>query len=374
MPVTLTTSSSRPEAWVGAKVLTAESLLEESCPENARRCKQLFQSSFTPEQLAATHISSSSNGLVNAVYRAYSNHHHLILRPEDVWFAILSQLSFSINAHAEDLRSHFVAHEGKEDLSVTAVGTVYSVDFGALAVQMTEAIQEKVVDPDLRTWLMPAFSTTTVSDQIIAAVLMMGAMQQYFSFKAFLLCGIPSVTLLGEREDWVQLLSKLDKLPDLGAEPAQFARLLRPVLQNFIISFDKPTSESVREFWGLCADRISGGSGPSYLSGWITAFCYWDEKGQPMDKGTPGCELDGVQFHRVDFDDIPGAFASVPMKVNDNGTEYETELVAGVIGIQASGGKQTTAAIGDAEAQQDTIQPASGWWIYEKEPAAENPE
>lgn len=374
MPVTLTTSSSRPEAWVGAKVLTAESLLEESCPENARRCKQLFQSSFTPEQLAETHISSSSNGLVNAVYRAYSNHHHLILRPEDVWFAILSQLSFYINAHAEDLRSHFVAHEGKEEVSVTAVGTVYSVDFGALAVQMTEAIQEKVVDPDLRTWLMPAFSTTTVSDQIIAAVLMMGAMQQYFSFKAFLLCGIPSVTLLGEREDWVQLLSKLDKLPDLGAEPAQFARLLRPVLQNFITSFDEPTSESVREFWGLCADRISGGSGPSYLSGWITAFCYWDEKGQPMDKGTPGCELDGVQFHRVDFDDIPGAFASVPMKVDDNGTEYETELVAGVIGIQASYGKQTTAAIGDAEAQQDTIQPASGWWIYEKEPAAENPE
>ncbi|GLB12572.1 hypothetical protein AtubIFM57258_010256 [Aspergillus tubingensis] len=374
MPVTLTTSSSRPEAWVGAKVLTAESLLEESCPENARRCKQLFQSSFTPEQLAETHISSSSNGLVNAVYRAYSNHHHLILRPEDVWFAILSQLSFYINAHAEDLRSHFVAHEGKEEVSVTAVGTVYSVDFGALAVQMTEAIQEKVVDPDLRTWLMPAFSTTTVSDQIIAAVLMMGAMQQYFSFKAFLLCGIPSVTLLGEREDWVQLLSKLDKLPDLGAEPAQFARLLRPVLQNFIVSFDEPTLESVREFWGLCADRISGGSGPSYLSGWITAFCYWDEKGQPMDKGTPGCELDGVQFHRVDFDEIPGAFASVPMKVDDNGTEYETELVAGVIGIQASCGKQTTAAIGDAEAQQDTIQPASGWWIYEKEPAAENPE
>ncbi|GJP88467.1 CFEM domain family protein [Aspergillus niger] len=374
MPVTLTTSSSKPEAWGGAKADTAESLLEESCPENARRCKQLFQSSFTPQQLAENHISSSSNGLVHAVYRAYSHHHHLTLRPEDVWFAILSQLSFYINEHAEDLRSHFVAHEGKEELSVRAVGTIHSVDLGALAVQMTEEIQKKVVDPELRTWLMPAFSTTTVSDQIVAAVLMMGAMQQYFSYAAYLMCGIPSVTLLGEREDWVQLLSKLDKLPDLGAEPAQFARLLRPVLHRFIISFDEPTSDSVREFWGLCADRISGGSGPSYLSGWITAFCYWNEKGQPMDKGTPGCELDGVQFHRVDFTDIPGAFASVPMKVNDNGTEYETELVAGVVGIHASCGRQTMAAVGDTDARHDMIQPASGWWMYEKEAAAENPE
>ncbi|KAI2999539.1 hypothetical protein CBS147346_7550 [Aspergillus niger] len=373
MPVTLTTFSSKPEAWGGAKADTAESLLEESCPENARRCKQLFQSSFTPQQLAENHISSSSNGLVHAVYRAYSHHHHLTLRPEDVWFAILSQLSFYINEHAEDLRSHFVAHEGKEELSVRAAGTIHSVDLGALAVQMTEEIQKKVVDPELRTWLMPAFSTTTVSDQIVAAVLMMGAMQQYFSYAAYLMCGIPSVTLLGQREDWVQLLSKLDKLPDLGAEPAQFARLLRPILHRFVLSFDEPTSESVRKFWGLCADRISGGSGPSYLSGWITAFCYWNEKGQPMDKGTPGCELDGVQFHRVDFTDIPGAFASVPMKVNDNGTEYETELVAGVVGIQASCGGQPAAAIGDADVQQDMIQPASGWWIYEKE-AAENQE
>ncbi|RAH59395.1 hypothetical protein BO85DRAFT_448294 [Aspergillus piperis CBS 112811] len=368
MPVTLTTSNTRPEVWGTAKALTAEDLLQESCPENARRCKQLLQSSFTSQHLAENHISPSSNGLVHAVFQAYSYHHHLTLRPEDVWFAILSQLSFYINEHAEELRSHFVAHKGKEEVSVTTVGTISSVDFGALVVRMTEAIQKKVVDPDLRTWLMPAFSTTTASDQVIAAVLIMGAMQQYFSYKAYLMCGNPTVTLLGEREDWVQLLSKLEKLPDLGTEPAQFARLLRPILTRFIISFDDPTSESIREFWGLCADRISFGSGPSYLSGWVTAFCYWDEKGRPMeDKGISGCELDGVQYHRVDITDIPGAFASVPMKVNDNGTEYETELVAGVIGIHAS-------CVGDAGGQQDMIQPASGWWIYEKEPAAENPE
>lgn len=50
----------------------------------------------------------------------------------------------SVNAHAEDLRSKFVAHEGKKELIVTDVGTRYSVDFGKLAAAFTVKIQENV--------------------------------------------------------------------------------------------------------------------------------------------------------------------------------------------------------------------------------------
>jgi len=49
-----------------------------------------------------------------------------------------------VNAHAEDLRSHFVKHEGKKELVVTAAGTRYTVDFGDLANQMTGKIHENV--------------------------------------------------------------------------------------------------------------------------------------------------------------------------------------------------------------------------------------
>jgi hypothetical protein len=56
-------------------------------------------------------------------------------------------------------------------------------------------IAKNVIDPELRTWIMPAFSTTMNSDKVVAAILIMGAMQQYFQFKFKLICGIPSVTL-----------------------------------------------------------------------------------------------------------------------------------------------------------------------------------
>jgi Domain of unknown function (DUF4419) len=102
-----------------------------------------------------------------------------------------------VNAHAEELRSFFVSHEGKKELTVQdGFG-----DFGAMALQMTDLIAKIVVDRELRTWIMPDFSTTVETNGVVAVVLMMGALQQYFSYDGYLCCGIPSVTLLGERAD-----------------------------------------------------------------------------------------------------------------------------------------------------------------------------
>lgn len=103
-----------------------------------------------------------------------------------------------------------------------------------MGVRMTDIFEKNVVDPELRTWTMPSFSTTTDSDKVVAATLMMDSLQKYFSYKMSLCCGISSVTLLGNREDWEQLVTKLDKIPTLGKEPTTLACLLRPVFQRFV--------------------------------------------------------------------------------------------------------------------------------------------
>lgn len=56
------------------------------------------------------------------------------------------------------------------------------------AKEMSHLLQQNVVDPDLRNWVMPAFSTTTNHDTVIASILMMGAMQKYFSYGCGMLC------------------------------------------------------------------------------------------------------------------------------------------------------------------------------------------
>ena len=406
MPVTLKVAIHAPRKWQRTdRAQSEEALLKGSCPEEYRKCGSIIQSSFC-KLSSQTPVYSSSNGFVRAAVAAYSNHHHLIIRPEDVWFAILTQLSFFVNAHAEELRQYFVSHSGQKELEVIDSGSIDFAKFGAMAQRMTKLMDKNLNDHELLPWIMPAFSTTEDTDKVVASVIMMGAMQKYFSYKFSLRCGIPSVTLLGTQADWEEILQRLEKLPNLGTEPAQFYNLLKPVVTYFVASFESPVAASTRQFWKRIAHK-SGGSGPHYLSGWITAFCFWDCDGKslyaPRGEGpsgpveiesfgarSPGCDLSGTMYHRVNLEDIPAAYASVPVKLDDNGRLYDTIMVAGSVGVQVtssgdaldedrSHARASFSTIGPnrkhipyvyvpatatGQSGPDTLQPVSGWWMF----------
>lgn len=365
MPITFQTSTQKPSIWRGDPAKTGEELLRYSCPDESSRCKKIFHSSFDkhpPNQ--SKHITPDRNGLVNALFHAYSGHHHLTIRPDDVWISILTQLNFYINAHAENLRSLFVAHEDREELVVIADedGTIVDVDVGKMAVQMTTLMQNFVNDEELQSWFLPSFTTTNDNDRIAAAVIMMGTLQKYFTYVMVTRCGVPSVTLLGERSDWINLLAKLDKIHGFGEEPRLFASLLKPVLEAFVASFDHPDAPQTKDFWSKSVHHDAG-SGYSHLSGWVTAFCFWNREGKSL-YNQDGLKLSGSVFPRIDTKDIPPAFISVPVKVEDYaaGRFYDTFMVAGLVGIEAT---STPSPSKPTQLALNSIRPYSGWWMYE---------
>ncbi|KAI1364593.1 hypothetical protein F5Y08DRAFT_339509 [Xylaria arbuscula] len=402
MPVTIRSAEHPARVWGGitgnvTPASSPEELLEKSCEGDHKLCKRVIQSSF--ENIKATNIFPYSNGFVDAVVEAYNHHHHLTIRPDDVWLTILTQLNYYINAHSEELRSFFVAHEGQKELQVDDISSTLTADFGEMARHMTKEMQKNIVLPELREWIMPDFSTTTCTDSVTAAIVMMGTMQKYFKFYFCLWCGIPSITLLGTRNDWDKLRRRLDFLPRLGIEPTQFASLLAPVLNNFVRSFDEPAGPDTVSFWSKITHYKPFGSGSKYLAGWITAFCFWSAEGKSLyypelssnypkltGKGNDmprGYRLDGVLYHYVDILDIPAAHVSVPVTVNDNGTEYKTRMVAGLVGVEVSSSGDPLEEIhleaglsrespSATQRQQrgkaaglDSVRPCSGWWIYE---------
>ncbi|KAJ5143651.1 uncharacterized protein N7515_002438 [Penicillium bovifimosum] len=408
MTKTFTTAGHPPTAWTRSKVYGSEQLLASSCSEEYADKKPnttLIQSSFPRNFFSTTHISASQNGLLWAVVYAYNHHHKLKLRPEDVWFAILVQIGFYISSHAEQLRHLFVSHDGTRELHIDEFGVIDFTDFGKLALAMTRLIQQEVIDPELRNWAMPDFSTTTASDTIVAAVLMMGSMQQYFSCSSTLdcNCGIPSVTLLGKKEDWALLARKVNYLKTLGDEPSRFAQLLQPVLNNFVECLNPHNSREVHRFWRRCVVTELDEDGQSCLKGWITVFCFWDKDGKmlypeeihaPSSQVFQDAEAEFSIFHpllrRVRLCSVPAGYSTMPVTVDDNGREYKAKMLAGSIGIQAtsSGGRlecleeqleewpinetlrtidtvsgQPTA--GTRRRELNTIQPASGWLMYE---------
>ena len=242
------------------------------------------------------------------------------------------------------------------------------------------------------TTVMPAFTTTTSHDTVIASIVMMASMQAYFKYSCDITCGLPSITLLGTKADYELILRRLDKLRNYGKEPTLFADLLTPILKRFVLSFDEPDSAEVKSFWNRIFSQWDMGSGPTYMTGWITAFGFWDADGAciyhpPSEDGfiaehLPPLTLDGMTYHTADRDKIPVGFCKVPVDINDNGEEIKAEMLAGSVGYEwsSSGGEVAEPnAVQQARLQDeeeaasskgvlDTIQPRSGWWIYEKVP------
>jgi Domain of unknown function (DUF4419) len=266
--------------------ISPTTLLSFILPHRYKKIHEILQSSFGDPSIITSGTSTRAvvhqpckDGLVGTVIRAYSNHHALILRPDDVWLAILTQFSFLVNGNAESLRSHFVSHQGKKKLVLDAVGDRYTVDYGHMARTMTTLLRENVSDTTFCDWILPDFSTTTLTDTTVAAILTMATLKSYFTYGLRLRCGIPRVTLEGEKADWQKILDRLDRLKTYGLHAIAWYHLLVPVVSRLVSAFDDPDGRPNIEFWQKVAHRENMGSGPTWLSGWITAFCAFSEEG-----------------------------------------------------------------------------------------------
>ena len=333
----------------------------------------MIQSSF--ENLNQSPLVPTHNGFVDTCRRAYSEHQHLHIRPDDVWLAILTQVNLLVNANAETYRQYFVKHEGKKPLQVKALANSDTFDWAQFPLQISDMIKQSVRDPHLREWIVPNFPTTTSTDQVVASIAMMSTLQSYFNYSCRLRCGIPSVTLEGTQADWKDILIRSRRFKDFGPAAEEWLSLLTPVLSRCHAAFIDPTASENIDFWQKICHYRNGGSGPSYLSGWLTAFIFFDEKGKKLrtrgverrQNAPQGLVLDGLRFHTVDTVDIPQGWVTVPIAVDDNGHKYKARMVAGSVGMQAVGNTEIRP---HGKEEQPTIfceglRPAAGWWMYQ---------
>jgi hypothetical protein len=188
----------------------------------------------------------------------------------------------------------------------------------------------------------------------------MGVLQRYFEYMYDPTdCGIPTATLLGERKDYADILKRIEKLTEYSEEPTRFAELLRPVVRSLVACFDAPADDAaIVDFWTRMV-HYSGGSGVSYLSGWIVAFCFWDEKGKLLPEewwvdmvkaklakgpeerlyyGVPfkHNHLGGVVYHQVDIEKVPAGYTTCPITILGEYRRLKTNLLAGSVGFRST--------------------------------------
>jgi hypothetical protein len=252
--------------------------------------------------------------------------------------------------------------------------------------QIAQSIQGKVNDSDLQNWMLPNFTTTNAEDKSVAAIIMAGTLQHYYSFTLVGNgCGFPSVTLQGERSDWENILCRVDRLLEYGKEAEEWNKLLKTAIKQMILSFDQPDDQGTKDFW-MQACHLVGSNGPNSqgtLSGWLTAFCFWQPGAKRVhgyvekelegtyykkeDTHGPGPDqpkffydrkpliLDGVRFPMINVADIPPSVVTAPAIIMNFKTrlEHSTTLIGGTFGMTAT-------PIGP-DLDQTYMQPRSGW-------------
>lgn len=312
---------------------------------NSNHCTEvLIETSFSPRVRA-----SRINGFVKTVIECYNHHHNLVIRPDDIWVAILTQFSFYINKNAEEFRRQFVNFDGKKELVVEIVGTLRAAPYDLFVTKMTDKIDENLVDKTVKDWILPNFTTTTKNDIISCGTIFMAVTKKYFDFKCDLGCGIPYVTLEGTVADWEDILNRLEKLKSYKLE--KWYDLLKPILQEFVAA--KRNNANI-EFWNRICHHLGGGSGPSYISGWLTAFAVFDEDGNwACNKSSGGRFVRGNEnepWPLNDIDKIPSGAVNVDVKITDVNGEYKSLMFAGHVGYETLN-------------DNCTLKPQIGWGI-----------
>lgn len=282
-----------------------------------------------------------NNGLIGTIFQAYSRHHPLVLRPDDIFLSILVSFGVYVAGNAEALRSVFVSHTGIKELTVN-LDDVVDPNVSSLSEcgpelwekfisLMTDTVDANI-HCDILEWTTPRFTTTTSVDTTASKVALLAAVREYFGMKLTLGCGLSEVTLMGTVSDWVALRAKVTFLETFPCkELNEWASLLGPVLDKFVSAREGTAVDP--KFWQrICTSETRGSGSQQTFRGWFLVFAPFTSEGQYILRTKEQVLRDNI-YAEVDDDDIPVSYINVNVKSENrmNGEALNFSLTSGIM-------------------------------------------
>jgi hypothetical protein len=286
---------------------------------------------------------ASQDSFVRGFIEAAVQHQHLVIHPEDVWFTILTQMSF------------WLGRSGKPGDAQANASRAYSWGEFSFAMEKTMENEFRLKDKsNSLDWVKTNLTTTGRNDGIIANALMMFShipISKPASEDIDLIggIGIPSITLSGVQNDWELLVQKLDRLENFGGgQNAAYSHRLRSILKRFVATFQDPNDRDLRDFWDNAIVQRSQSSPDlsDVLTGWLGGFLYWDPAGYTLEHDVHArlreaqMTLDNIMLPWHRLHDLPTAYSSLRMCwMDDRLTSTDVDLVAGMVAKSIKKGK-----------------------------------
>jgi len=304
----------------------------------------LVATSFANEQNL---LNLGRDAFYRCIVQAYANHQSLVLSPDMIWLLISQGFARYVNAHAEEMRSKLVSHEGKQTLIVITDRNLFEAEWPKLIDGFGSQI-DQFTKKDIAKTITANFTTTGPVERVASQITLMETVKSYFEYVVMMIgCGIPSITLEGTPDDWRNVLKKTKQLEQFGL--GEWTKGLEPILTEFIRAAEgKPR----QQFWqGIVKkDRVKELVGGAYastgkttqLDGWMLKF-FPNEDGLTLDsvphtKKMPS-ERVRVGFRYKECDENGKVIGDVPM-----------ELWAGFIGAEE-------------DVATNTLKPRIGWLV-----------
>lgn len=311
--------------------------------------------------------------LIAATHLAFSQHRPLSLSPDVIWVTIAQGLAQHIRLDPEKYRHLLVRHQGRQQLVVTRNDMHRGSPenpWDAVVADFSRQVQQHV--GEFAEKFVCDFSTTGPVERTVSQIVLLDAVQPYFSFLLVCICGIPAITLEGTVADWQKLREKVELLEPFDAD--WWVTPLRTTCDQFVraASGDVDLPHWQRIY------KVAQTYGRELTNGWIAyLFPYLkqlntgsfsrrnpllypdvtpEEAAKQERRWGPQWYLgSGEQSDGITVEDLPRGLSQVPFTLMDSGGRRAMELVGGPVVVTQ-------------DAEQKTLRPTLGWAVREAAP------
>ena len=272
-------------------------------------------------------VSMGAHPFLKGMHRAYAEHRPFVLSPDMIWLLICQGVARHVNANSEALRDKLVSFSDKMVIQTAAKSDGHGIDWSGVIDDFSAAVNEQTKG-GLASTLKAEFSTTGEVEKVVNQITILETFKTFFTYVTFIgICGIPEVTLEGQREDWELIITKTKALRPYQLD--WWVDALLPVLEQIADTYRKGIDQSFWQSMFKIHTKDVYGS-PEMVDGWILKFFPYDATGERVSINELNVEY---------LDSMAAETVSVPFKLelrDSDATVIESRdmcFVGGFVGL-----------------------------------------
>jgi hypothetical protein len=286
-------------------------------------------------------IQPAHHGFAHAVRTAYDDHVPLVLSPDELWLAIVQGWAIAQRLATPKRRRRLIV---RRDDFVPGQENPWNELFSAFGLRIRAHVGDALHD-----LLRCDFSTTGPLERVASDVVVMGALKNRFEYEFHTLCGIPSITLLGEPEDWRRVRTRARRLCERGTTWWEGA--LDEILEQFVRAAEGGAD---LDFWRSIY-KLNDESGGPYLTGWLNVLLPFTERdGRLRRNPVTTCWAEPQDWGGgIRIGDLPNPLTATPVLWRYLDREIPLTFCAGFVGVEQD--------------REGAVRPAVGWAVVRGE-------